>query len=139
MDRAKPSTMAVLPTPGSPTRTGLFLVLLLRTCMTRSASRDLPITGSTFPSFASWVRFLPNWSRTIEELESPPLPPVPADALSPLRPPSPSCSPEPEYPESSWMTCCLTRDRSAPSLVRTCAATPSPSRIRPNKMCSVPM
>ena len=32
---AKPSAMAVLPTPGSPMRTGLFLVLRLRIWITR--------------------------------------------------------------------------------------------------------
>ena len=31
--------MAVLPTPGSPMSTGLFLVRRLRICMTRSSSR----------------------------------------------------------------------------------------------------
>ena len=31
------------------------------------------------------------------------------------------------------------RLRSAPSFTRTCAATPSPSRMRPSRMCSVPM
>ncbi len=41
--------------------------------------------------------------------------------------------------ESSWMTCWRTRLRSAPSLTSTWAATPSPSRIRPSRMCSVPM
>ena len=36
---ARPSTIAVLPTPGSPMSTGLFLVRRLRICMTRSSSR----------------------------------------------------------------------------------------------------
>ena len=45
----------------------------------------------------------------------------------------------PWKPESSWMTCWRTRLRSAPSLTSTWAATPSPSRIRPSRMCSVPM
>ena len=36
---ARPSTMAVLPTPGSPMSTGLFLVRRDSTCMTRSISR----------------------------------------------------------------------------------------------------
>ena len=45
----------------------------------------------------------------------------------------------PWYPCSSWITCWRTRFRSAPSLTSTCAATPSPSRIRPSRMCSVPM
>ena len=42
-------------------------------------------------------------------------------------------------PDSSWMTCWRTRLRSAPSFCSTWAATPSPSRIRPSRMCSVPM
>ena len=33
----------------------------------------------------------------------------------------------------------LIRERSAPSLTSTWAATPSPSRMRPRRMCSVPM
>ena len=55
--------MAVLPTPGSPMSTGLFLVRRDRTCMTRSISRARPMTGSSFFSRASWVRLRPNWSR----------------------------------------------------------------------------
>ena len=39
--RARPSTIAVLPTPGSPIRTGLFLVRRDRTCMVR----DLVVTA----------------------------------------------------------------------------------------------
>ena len=60
----RPSTMAVLPTPGSPISTGLFLVRRDSTCMTRSISRSRPMTGSSFFSRASWVRLRPNWSRT---------------------------------------------------------------------------
>ena len=56
--------MAVLPTPGSPMSTGLFLVRRDSTCMTRSVSRARPITGSSFLSRASWVRLRPNWSST---------------------------------------------------------------------------
>ena len=45
---ARPSTTAVLPTPGSPINTGLFLVLRdrIRTTLRISASR--PMTGSIF-------------------------------------------------------------------------------------------
>ena len=45
---ARPSIAAVLPTPGSPIRTGLFLVLRerIRTIFRISASR--PMTGSSF-------------------------------------------------------------------------------------------
>ncbi|SLJ82600.1 Uncharacterised protein [Mycobacteroides abscessus subsp. abscessus] len=63
---ARPSTTAVLPTPGSPISTGLFLVRRLSTCMTRSISFERPITGSSLPSSAAWVRLRPNWSSTSE-------------------------------------------------------------------------
>src|SRR5258708_5205650 len=63
---ASPSTTAVLPTPGSPTSTGLFLVRRDSTCITRSISFSRPITGSSLPSRAAAVRFRPNWSRTRE-------------------------------------------------------------------------
>ena len=60
---ARPSTIAVLPTPGSPISTGLFLVRRDRICMTRSSSRVRPMTGSSLRSRASWVKLRPNWSR----------------------------------------------------------------------------
>ena len=47
--RASPSAMAVLPTPGSPTSSGLFLRRRQRTWMHRSTSRSRPISGSTSP------------------------------------------------------------------------------------------
>ena len=53
---AKPSIMAVLPTPGSPINTGLFFVLLCKTCMVRRISSSRPITGSNLPAPASAVR-----------------------------------------------------------------------------------
>ena len=43
---ASPSTIAVLPTPGSPTNKGLFLVLLHKICAKRSTSTVLPIKRS---------------------------------------------------------------------------------------------
>ena len=46
---ARPSTMAVLPTPGSPIRTGLFLVRRESTWMVRRISSTRPITGSSLP------------------------------------------------------------------------------------------
>ena len=54
---ASPSTMAVLPTPGSPISTGLFLVRRESTCITRRISSSRPMTGSSFPFRASSVRF----------------------------------------------------------------------------------
>ena len=53
---ARPSTMAVLPTPGSPMSTGLFLVRRLSTWMTRRISLSRPMTGSSLPSRARAVR-----------------------------------------------------------------------------------
>ena len=59
---ARPSTIAVLPTPGSPISTGLFLVRRERTWMTRRISSSRPITGSSLPSRAASVRSRPNFS-----------------------------------------------------------------------------
>ena len=57
--RASPSAMAVLPTPGSPIKTGLFFVRRERTCMTRRISWSRPITGSSFPCRARSTRSMP--------------------------------------------------------------------------------
>ena len=54
--------MAVLPTPGSPISTGLFLVRRLSTWMTRRISSSRPMTGSSLPSRASRVRSRPYFS-----------------------------------------------------------------------------
>jgi hypothetical protein len=51
--------MAVLPTPASPMRTGLFLVRRQRIWMTRSISFLRPMTGSISPLRASSVRSRP--------------------------------------------------------------------------------
>ena len=63
--RAKPSATAVLPTPGSPMSTGLFLVRRHRIWMTRSISFWRPMTGSILPWAASWVKSRPNCSRAL--------------------------------------------------------------------------
>ncbi len=55
---AKPSTIAVLPTPGSPINTGLFLVRRCRTWMVRRISSSRPITGSSLPCSARSVRLM---------------------------------------------------------------------------------
>ena len=49
---AKPSAIAVLPTPGSPTSIGLFFLRRQRICVTLLISASRPITGSILPSFA---------------------------------------------------------------------------------------
>ena len=56
MSWASPSTIAVLPTPGSPIRTGLFFLRRERISITRSISFWRPIVGSSDPSAASCVR-----------------------------------------------------------------------------------
>ena len=48
--RASPSTIAVLPTPGSPISTGLFFVRRESTCITRRISLSRPMTGSILPA-----------------------------------------------------------------------------------------
>ena len=56
---ASPSTIAVLPTPGSPIRTGLFFVRRESTWITRRISSSRPITGSSVPRRARSVRSRP--------------------------------------------------------------------------------
>ena len=51
--RARPSTIAVFPVPGSPIRTGLFLRRLERVWIVRRISSSRPITGSNFPKRAN--------------------------------------------------------------------------------------
>ena len=57
---AKPSTTAVLPTPASPTRTGLFLVRRAKISAVSWISLFRPITGSRLPCLASSVKLLPS-------------------------------------------------------------------------------
>ena len=59
---ARPSTIAVLPTPGSPISTGLFFVRRESTWITRRISSSRPITGSSLLARASAVRSRPNFS-----------------------------------------------------------------------------
>ena len=61
---ANPSIIAVLPTPGSPIRTGLFLVLRDNILMIRLISSSRPITGSILPSRASLTTSRPYFSNT---------------------------------------------------------------------------
>ena len=65
---ANPSAIAVLPTPGSPIKQGLFLLLLDKIWITLSISVLLPITGSSFPSLAFLVKSLPYWFKVGVEL-----------------------------------------------------------------------
>lgn len=58
-----PSMIAVFPTPAEPVSTGLFFVLLDRTCSNRCMTASLPITGSSLPSRASCVKSTPYCSK----------------------------------------------------------------------------
>ncbi len=61
---AKPSTIAVFPTPASPISTGLFFVLREIICIKRLISLSLPIIGSILPAAAMSVKFLVYFSIT---------------------------------------------------------------------------
>mmetsp|Transcript_19467 Transcript_19467/g.57438 ORF Transcript_19467/g.57438 Transcript_19467/m.57438 type:complete len:245 (+) Transcript_19467:2688-3422(+) len=56
---ARPSTTAVLPTPGSPRSTGLFLERRERMATVRRISSSRPMTGSSLPLRAASVRSRP--------------------------------------------------------------------------------
>ena len=60
---AKPSMMAVFPTPGSPIKTGLFLVRRCNTCTVRRISSSRPMTGSSLPCSARSVRSMVYFSK----------------------------------------------------------------------------
>ena len=64
---ASPSTMAVFPTPGSPIRTGLFLVFLERIRITLRISESRPMTGSNFPAFACSTKSMPYFFKARNE------------------------------------------------------------------------
>ena len=59
---ASPSTIAVLPTPGSPMSTGLFFLRRESTSIMRSISASRPMVGSSLPWLASCVRSRQKWS-----------------------------------------------------------------------------
>ena len=125
---AKPSTMAVLPTPASPIKTGLFLVLLQRICITLIISFSLPMTGSRALFFAISVRSRPNdlialnfWSDFSGSAGF-------CCGASPIKLGSSSAK------MALWQSLIST-----PKLVSIFAATLSPSRKIPKSMCSVPM
>ena len=62
--RAMPSTIAVFPTPASPTRMGLFFLRRLKMSRACRISLSRPRIGSIFPSIASLVKLAQNCSST---------------------------------------------------------------------------
>mmetsp|Transcript_131703 Transcript_131703/g.228966 ORF Transcript_131703/g.228966 Transcript_131703/m.228966 type:complete len:252 (-) Transcript_131703:487-1242(-) len=94
---ARPSAIAVLPTPGSPMRTGLFFLRRARTWMVRSISGPRPTIGSSCPSAAFLVRSCENCSSIFLSFLLPleaGRADFEAEAVAPTRPASSS---------SSWM------------------------------------
>src|SRR3954447_8930957 len=113
---ARPSTIAVLPTPGSPISTGLFLVRRESTCTTRRISVSRPTTGSIFPSRARSVRSTAYFCSTWK---------VPSGSgVVTLRLPR------------TVRNAARSASRVAPALVSTAAASPS-ELARPTSRCSV--
>ena len=62
---ARPSTTAVLPTPGSPINTGLFLVRRFNIVIKRLTTPSRPTTGSSLPLAASSVKSVPKYSSAV--------------------------------------------------------------------------
>mmetsp|Transcript_67001 Transcript_67001/g.216584 ORF Transcript_67001/g.216584 Transcript_67001/m.216584 type:complete len:385 (+) Transcript_67001:893-2047(+) len=89
---AKPSAMAVLPTPGSPMSTGLFFWRRAKIWIARSISSSRPMSLSFSPAATAAVRSLPNSASADSYcLPSPSAPPLPL-ALEPPEAPEPSSS-----------------------------------------------
>ena len=127
---AKPSAMAVLPTPGSPIRTGLFLVRRDRIWMTRAISFSRPMTGSSLPLRAASVRSRVNSAR------APPfLPSSRAGAAEPL----PAAAAARGASLIFFTTALYSFLGSMPTVRSTRMAILLPSRSRPISRCSVPM
>ena len=114
---ARPSTMAVLPTPGSPMSTGLFLVRRDSIWITRRISSSRPITGSSFPSRASLVSSRPYFSSAAK---------VVSGFWLVTR-----C-----FPRNSASTC-STLSRVTPAPCRIRAVAPPAESISASNMCSV--
>ena len=146
--RASPSEMAVLPTPGSPMSTGLFLLLLERIWMVLRISSSRPMTGSSLPALASAVRsrayllrdsYLPSapWSVTVV----PPLSLMTAFLrASSLRPSSAMSALPTRSSLQMAMTRCSTATKSSPmAALRTRASSTRASRWRPRTCWPPPL
>ena len=139
---ASPSTIAVLPTPGSPIKTGLFLVRRAKICTRRSISSSRPITGSNWFLEAISVK-----SRVYSSSVGVLLLVLVAAALR-----GAACSPSSvgidtspaegsSPPVSPISATAVSRKTSTftPKLDKILPAIPSSSRISPSKICSVPI
>ena len=88
MRRANPSTTAVLPTPASPVRIGLFWRRRVRMSIIWRISVSRPRTGSILPARACAVRSMVNWSSAAD-------PPGRAAAAAARTPPAAPIRPAP--------------------------------------------
>ena len=120
---ARPSTTAVLPTPGSPMMTGLFLVRRLSTWMMRRISASRPITGSSLPERAIAVRSVPYFSSAWKvfsgsaesTLRSPRMPGRAASRASWEAPASRISLPTASLPDASPSSRCSVETKVSPS------------------------
>ena len=119
---ARPSAMAVLPTPGSPIRTGLFLVRRDRIWMTRAISFSRPMTGSSLPLRAASVKSRVNSARA-----------------PPFLPSSRAAAAARGASLIFFTTALYSFLGSMPTVRSTRMAILLPSRSRPISRCSVPM
>ena len=62
---AKPSTIAVFPTPGSPIKTGLFLVFRDKIRITSRISLSRPMIGSCLPDRTCFTKSTPYFSKAL--------------------------------------------------------------------------
>ena len=65
MRQAIPSTIAVLPTPASPIKIGLFFLRRDKMCSTRRISSSRPIMGSSLPLSARSLRLTANFFKAL--------------------------------------------------------------------------
>ena len=100
---AKPSTTAVLPTPASPTRMGLFWRRRIRMSTTWRISSSRPTMGSILPLRACSVRSVVNFlSASCLPMAAGAMAPEPSPG-APLPTPEPSVAPWPSSGEPSVM------------------------------------
>mmetsp|Transcript_12057 Transcript_12057/g.32558 ORF Transcript_12057/g.32558 Transcript_12057/m.32558 type:complete len:257 (+) Transcript_12057:1865-2635(+) len=128
MRMARPSAMAVFPTPGSPIRTGLFFCRRARIWMVRSTSGSRPTSGSSAPSAANAVRSLLYSSSTLRF----------APGWRPFW--APSTRPSLFCRAASCKPCRIKRGTSfgsAPSFAKTLPAFADCTFISASKMCAV--
>mmetsp|Transcript_69472 Transcript_69472/g.122629 ORF Transcript_69472/g.122629 Transcript_69472/m.122629 type:complete len:216 (-) Transcript_69472:1056-1703(-) len=138
---AKPSAIAVLPTPGSPIKHGLFFVRRPRTWMTRSISFCRPTTGSRRPARARSVRFTANSAKMLSPFSFFGLATLlPAPAWAGSRPRISTAQPSLlSWSEIASSISVRTFSRSIDMFSNTLAATPSFSLSKARSKCSVPM